>query len=272
VAHLDAPVGSIDLALHSYFSMLGPDPVMRFVAGAQAAALAPLIEASEARGLPLLSVAAPGRFGGRSGPANFTEIEAGPLTRRHLSDILPFPNQLTALIVTGRTITEWLGASARAFRLIGPGSRGQALINPDFPGHDFDVLFGLTYRFDLTRQKAIDIRWNGRRLDPEEQFAVAVNSFRARGGGHHGVLDAAREIRLPPISLHRVLAAWIAGTLPPDPLADQPYPWSFERIGGTTVTARTGKGATRYLADLPNLNAVSSGAKADGFVQVELKL
>ena len=54
------------------------------------------------------------------------------------------------------------------------------------PPYDFDVIYGLTYAFDLTRDtgRVTDLRYNGRPVKDTDRFVVATNSYRASGGGN----------------------------------------------------------------------------------------
>ncbi|MEC7257934.1 MAG: hypothetical protein VXW58_08950, partial [Pseudomonadota bacterium] len=124
VAMMAQPVGHSGEAMHSYFTFFAPDRSLAVVAAAQAAALRPHLEGPTAADLPLLSAVAPGKFGARAGPDFFTAVPAGPLALRHLADLQIFPNDLTAVLVTGAQLIDWLEMSASLFQQIAPGTSG----------------------------------------------------------------------------------------------------------------------------------------------------
>lgn len=283
IASLERPAGKSDRPLHSYFTFIARDQSLAVVAAAQAAAVRPHLDASWARDLPLLSAASPGKFGARAGPTSFTDVPAGPLLHRHLTDLQIFPNKLRVVLVTGAQILDWLEMSASLFRRIRPGSQGDPLLNPDVPGHEFDVLHGLSYEFDLS----IDARFNpdgrlksrdnhrvmnathiGQPVGPDQLFVVAVNNFRANGGGHFAALRNAQPVAIPPISIREALRDYLSGTYPRDPLENMPQPWRFRPMPGTCVSILTGPGARAHLDEIADRDYKVLGLDEQGFLRL----
>lgn len=280
------PVGRINRTLHSYFTFCGVDQGLNLVAAAQAAALRPVLAGTTFETLPVLSAAAPSKFGGRAGPRHYTEVPAGDVTVRHVSDLHVFPNQLAAMLLDGRQIAEWLEMSAAQFSQLG-NSDEQVLIDPEGTGHNFDVLHGVTYRFDLTQparydlggqlidtshSRLRDLAFQGRPVDPDEQLVVASNSYRANGGGNFPVPDPARLIPVPPLSLQGILRDYLAGRLGPDPVGNTAQSFSFVPQAGRSVILKTGPRAANYLRELDHFAATTDGQDARGFLRVRLSL
>ncbi|QDI76866.1 MULTISPECIES: 5'-nucleotidase C-terminal domain-containing protein [Leisingera] len=281
------PAGYSPVAMHSYFTFFAPDRGLALVASAQAAAVRPLLRGTAAEALPLLSAAAPCKFGGRSGPHYYTDIAAGELCARNIADLQVFPNELRVVAVTGAQLREWLEMSAGLFNRIAPGSRGTLLADPQRAGHHFDVIFGLTYQICLSQpprysasgecinpsaQRILDLSWNGRSVAPEQRFAVAANSYRVSGGGSFRMLHAAEELPLAPMRIRQAVRDYIAGQLPADPLAEAPYPWQLAPMPGTSAVAVTGPGAAAHLDELPAGLAEPRGFGSGGFWEIELNL
>ena len=281
------PAGHAARPLHSYFSFIAPDRSLAIIAAAQAAALRPLLAAGPAAGLPVLSAAAPAKYGMRSGPRHYTDIAAGPMTRLDLSDLYPFPNALNAVIVTGAQIADWLESAASLFCQLTPGARADALTDPAMPGHGFDVLHGLSYRFDLTAAarydpdgalrpdgdtRLRDLRHEGRPVLPGDRFVVALNSYRAAGGGQVAALRAAEPLPLPPLQIRDCLRRYLSGQLPADPL-EHSQPWGFSPLpAGTAAQVLTGPGAQAHLAELQGRGIRPEGFSEDGFLRLHLPL
>ncbi|KUJ76558.1 bifunctional metallophosphatase/5'-nucleotidase [Ruegeria marisrubri] len=281
------PVGRTTTPLHSYFSFCAPDRGLALVAAAQAAALRGFLEGRSEAELPLLSATAPSKFGGRAGPRHYTDVPAGEMSMRHVADLHVFPNELRAVIVSGRQIRDWLEMSACLFNRIKPGSRDSALIDPSRAGHNFDVLHGLEYAIDPSgparfrldgsliapdHNRIDHLTWNGQPLCDEQHFVVALNNYRASGGGHFAALAGAEAVDLPPIRIQEILRDYIAGRRPKDPLEQTPPPWRFADLGGTQVILRTGPDARRYLGDIAALKPVPLGTDTEGFLQIRLTL
>lgn len=280
------PVGSSEVPLHSYFSFLTPDRALALVAAAQAAAVRPHLAGTEAEGLPLISATAPGKFGGRAGPSFYTDIPAGPLSYRHVADLHVFPNEIRAIIVTGAQLREWLEISARMFNHITPGQTGQNLLDDAVPGHDFDVLYGLTYEIDLAvppgsahagslsgqHRRIGCLRHGGAPVAPDARFVVVLNSYRASGGGPYSLLSDMPKLDLPALLLREVIGSYVSGHLTIDPLQEAPPPWRFAPMESTIVTTLTGPGAQAHLAELRDRLVDIRGVTPDGFLKLDIAL
>ncbi|WP_241482208.1 5'-nucleotidase C-terminal domain-containing protein [Leisingera sp. ANG-Vp] len=281
------PAGYSSVAMHSYFTFFAQDRGLALVASAQAAAVRPLLQRSAAAGLPLLSATAPSKFGGRSGPQFYTDIAAGELCARNIADLQVFPNELRAVVVTGAQLLDWLEMSAGLFSQVEPGRGGQLLVDPQRAGHNFDVIFGLSYQVDVSQprrfsaagerinpqaQRIRGLSWNGQPVQPSQRFAVAANSYRVSGGGSFRMLREAEQLPLPPMRIRDAVRDYIAGRLSADPLAEEPYPWQLAALPGTSAIAVTGPGAGQYLDELPPGLAQPRGVSSNGFWQLELQL
>lgn len=286
-AALRTPMGRSAQGLHSYFSFFAPDRSLALVAAAQAAALRPHLAGTGAEALPLLSATAPGKTGGRGGPTHYTDVPAGPLQLRHLSDLYPFPNTLAGVVLTGAQIRDWLEQVAGQFNRIAPGGREMPLTDPLLPGHGFDVLHGLSYAVDPAAAplyapdgtplpggggRIRDLAWNGATVGADQRFAVALNSYRAAGGGGFAALRGARPIPLPPLAIGDALRRYLSGAMPRDPLEAAPPPWRLAPVPGAEAVARTGPGARAHLDDLAGRGIEDMGLDSDGFLRLRLRL
>lgn len=287
VALMAQPIGEVREPLHSYFSFFAPDRALAVVAAAQVAALRPLLARMPEGDLPLLSAAAPGKFGDRAGPASYTDIPAGPVLLRHLIDLQVFQNDLQAIVVTGDQLADWIEMSVGLFRRIEPGSNGDPLVDPAMPGHDFDVIHGVTCAIDLSQparffpdgelrdgdfRRVRDLCHMGEPVDEKQRFVVALSSYRANGGGRFAALRSARVLDLPRIPVRDALRRYLSGAEPADLLEHAPPPWSFVPMPGTRVSVVTGPGARRYLGELAARGVEVEGFDAEGFLRLTLPL
>ena len=284
---MQQPVGHSPQPLYSFFTFFAPDRALALVANAQAAALRPLLKGGPGEDLPLLSAVSPCKFGARAGPGSYTDVAAGPLCRRHVADLHVFPNRLSAAILSGSQVLEWLEMSASLFNQVTPGTRDTVLVNSDWAGHNFDVLHGLEYQIDLSfparfhssgqlaDSSARRIRhasWNNQPLSPDQKFVVALNSHRAGGGGNFAVLPQAEHLSLPSHSIQQAIFDYLSGNLPTDPLSAASAPWSFSSHPDTEVVAFTGPAAQSHLHELTHLNLAPPQITPDGFLKLQIPL
>tara|TARA_R110002051_G_scaffold1008_6_gene4981 strand:+ start:18510 stop:20339 length:1830 start_codon:yes stop_codon:yes gene_type:complete len=186
LAHIRQAIAQTRVGIHSHYATTAPDLTLELLADAQLEHLKRASIGTVWQDVPLLSVAAPFRVGGRGGPNHFIDIPAGPLTLRDAAAIYPFTNKLYGVFRSGAQIRAWLEKSSRYFNTLQPNEPTQLLINPDVPPYDFDVIYGLTYAFDLTRDtdRVTDLRFDGHLVKDTDRFIVATNSYRASGGGN----------------------------------------------------------------------------------------
>ncbi|WP_122072676.1 5'-nucleotidase C-terminal domain-containing protein [Pseudophaeobacter sp. EL27] len=286
-ARMKEPVGHCSKALHSYFIFFGQDHGLALTACAQMAAVRPMLAGTQAGELPLLSAVSPGKFGGRSGPENYTDIAAGDLCMRNVADLQVFPNVIWGVKVNGDQLLEWLEMSAGMFNQITPESRSAELVNLDRAGHNFDVIFGLDYEIDVTQpprfsssgllinpdaHRVRNLCWNGVPVSSTQQFSVATNSYRVSGGGNFKMVQEAEQLRLPGVKIRDAICDYVSGRLPTDELASAPYPWRLRPLPGTRVSVYTGPVARNYLDELPAGQVEDQGVTPSGFLKLRLSL
>ena len=280
------PVARVDKDLHSYFSYCAPDHGMALVAAAQAAALRPYLTDPALTDLPVLSAVSPCKSGGRSGPRHYTDVPAGEICVRHIADLHVFPNELRAVIINGEQLLNWLEMAAGAYNHLGQ-TPGTELINPARAGYTLDLLFGAHYGIDPSRprrfddmgdliaennRRIINPRVNGRPVTPDQTYIVALNNYRASGGGHYTCLDGAERIDLPPLDIKRILRDYLTGRLHIDPLQNATYPFYLCPPKGTRAVLRTGPASIRYLPELDGFEPRVLGQDEDGFQRIRLTL
>lgn len=286
VHHVGQPVGRTDVPLHTYFATLRESAALRFVAQAQAAAVQVALAGGSYEKFPLLSAVTPFKCGGRAGPDNYTDVQAGDVLLRNVADLHMFPNELTAILVSGQTVSNWLEMTAGAFHRIHRGkSSPQLLRNEEFPAYIFDVLYGLNYTIDplgparfgtngiLRDPKAKRIRglrWNNAPVDSDQMFVVAVNNYRAAGGGGYFGLEDAHVVYEHREPVRDCIARYLRH--PTAPQWSEASPWALASLDATRVLFETGPGARRHLAELANFQPAELGMTDQGFLRLELTL
>ncbi|MEY8841913.1 5'-nucleotidase C-terminal domain-containing protein, partial [Cribrihabitans sp. XS_ASV171] len=116
-----------------------------------------------------------------------------------------------------------------------------------------------------------DLKHGDRSVASTDRFVVAVNNYRANGGGNFRALSTAERLPLSPVSIQSLLSDHVAKQTIHDPLREMPGPWRFVPMPGTRALAVTGPGGLAHMADLPHAIALSERAP-EGFVQLSIAL
>ncbi len=118
-------------------------------------------------------------------PAQLPDWPAGPLTLREVWAFYPYENSLVTIEATGRQVRAALERSANC------------VTRPSELGRACDTLAGAEYALDLSRpegRRVVYLRRDGRDVSDADVFIVAVNSYRASGGGGYPMWKAARRV------------------------------------------------------------------------------
>ena len=118
-------------------------------------------------------------------PAAMADWPAGPLTVRQVWAFYPYENGLVTVEATGRQIRAALERAAAC------------AARPEEPGRNCDNLSGADYALDLSRpagRRVVFLRRDGRDVPDDAILTVALNSYRASGGGGYPMWKSARRV------------------------------------------------------------------------------
>ncbi len=286
--YVRAEVGQTDAPLFSYFAQVADDPSVQIVSLAQSWYARQLLKGTPHEALPLLSAAAPFKAGGRGGPDYYTDVPKGPVAIKNVADLYLYPNTLQVVKVTGAEVKDWLERSAGQFNRIAPGAQDAPLLNADFRSYNFDVIDGVSYLIDLTQpskygaaegelldpeaNRIRDLQYDGKPIDPAQEFLIATNNYRASGGGTFPGADGSTVILAAPDTNRDLLVRYIVDQRVISPSADAN--WRFAPIEGATALFETGPKARDYLPLLRarGLAIDEIGPAEGGFAQYRLTL
>lgn len=278
-------VGTTTAPIHSFFSLVQDDPSIQIVTNAQKWFVEKNIKGTELEGIPVLSAGAPFKAGGRNGATYYTNIPAGTIAIKNVSDLYIYPNTLNAVKVTGAQVQEWLEMSAGQFNQIDPKkTEEQPLINEAFPTYNYDVIDGVTYEIDVTEPAKYDkegkvanpkanriknLSFNGKKVKANDQFIVVTNNYRASGGGHFPGLDGKNIVINSPDENRQVVIDYILSQKTINPAADNN--WSFAPLKGkANVTFTTSPDAKPLAEKMSNMKFIST--LENGFAKFSLDL
>lgn len=120
----------------------------------------------------------------------------GNISRKEMALIYPYENMLYKIQITGRQLRQYLEQSARFYARV---EDGQPVVDRSIPGFNFDTIAGVEYEMDLRRpigQRLTRLTYQGQPVTDTQTFTMALNSYRAEGGGNYSMLaDAPVEWR-----------------------------------------------------------------------------
>ncbi len=111
---------------------------------------------------------------------------AGPLTLRQVWEFYPYENSLVTVKATGRLVRQALERAAAC------------LADPAERLRDCDSLEGAAYTLDFSKpagQRVVSLTRGGREIAADDVFTVALNSYRASGGGGYPMWKRAERVR-----------------------------------------------------------------------------
>ncbi|WP_169311961.1 2',3'-cyclic-nucleotide 2'-phosphodiesterase [Deinococcus maricopensis] len=280
LAYVRGKVADLSAPINSYWSLTQDDPSVQLVSNAQIAYVKNALKGTQYEKLPVLSAAAPFKAGGRSGASYYTDIPAGTLAIKNVADLYVYPNTVQAVLVNGAQVKEWLERAAGQFKQIDPNNKNpQELVDNSFPTYNFDIIDGVTYEIDVTQPSKYDgsgkvvnaganriknLMFGGKPIDPNAQFVVATNNYRASGGGSFPGLTGKNIILQAPDETRQAIIKYFQDQKTVNPTADNN--WKLTPIPGATVT---------YFSSPTAQKTLPSGAKylntrEDGFAEYQL--
>ncbi|QUJ75830.1 5'-nucleotidase C-terminal domain-containing protein [Sulfitobacter albidus] len=268
--YLRTEVARTETPLHSFFTHAAPARTQALVARAKRRLLQKHIDATAHAHLPVLTAVAAHASGGRDGPANFLNIPAGPVLRRHVMGLDPFANQTGAGLITGADLRARLEHAGAIFNTAGQEGAPCPLINAAVPGFQFDAVFGVSCRFDITAppySRVRDLTGPGGPIQDSDEFVLIASQFRLAGGGGYAPIEAARMLVPPRPGLEQAIVRELR-----EPLPASEVPWSFATGSGVRVVLHTDPDATAHLTEIAHLAPQVHGRNADGFLELSLTL
>ena len=270
-AYVNEKSGEVTKDLNSFFTLVADDPSIQIVSDAQRDYVEKLIEGGDEAlapyaNLPILSAAAPFKAG--SSASNYVDIKAGGLAIRDLSNLYKFDNTVTVIKLTGSDVKEWLEFCANMFNTIDPTSEEeQVLISSSFPTFNFDVIDGVEYEVDVTKEpkynqtgqllnadssRIYNLTYNGEPIDLDQEFLIATNNYRA--GGNNFPWNGRQKIVYSSTDESRdVLKQYIEAAGKLEPTVDNN--WSFKAVetaGEITFTSH--ENGANYLDEYPAIS------------------
>ncbi|CAL9416046.1 bifunctional metallophosphatase/5'-nucleotidase [Streptomyces sp. enrichment culture] len=229
VEYVNQVVGTATETLTTVEARYKDAPIIDLITRVQEDVVREALAGTEHASLPVLAQASP--F------SRTSQIPAGDVTIRDLSSLYVYDNTLVAKLLTGAEVRAYLEYSAEYYVQTAAGAPVdvEKLTNANGrPDYNYDYVSGLTYEIDIARAPGSRIRnlaFGGAPLDDAAQFVLAVNNYRANGGGDFPHVASARELWSESTEIRTRIAEWATGKGVLDPADFASVDWSLTREG-----------------------------------------
>jgi 2',3'-cyclic-nucleotide 2'-phosphodiesterase / 3'-nucleotidase len=268
IAYVKTPIGSTDFRMNTYFADVGDVSAIQVVNQAQAQYVADYVAANlpQYKSLPVLSVSAPFKSG-FGGGNDFTDVASGNVAINNAADLYLYPNTVYAVKVKGSDIQAWLETAAKRFNRIDPAVTADQPLVSSFPGYNFDMFTSpdLKYEIDVTQavgSRIKNLTYKGTAIDPNAEFIVATNNYRASGGGSFPGLDGSKTIYASPDANRDALISYIKAAKNLSLASNgSARSWSFAKVataGRVTFKSAANQLALATAAGLSNVSSINN--------------
>ncbi|WP_344601023.1 bifunctional metallophosphatase/5'-nucleotidase [Streptomyces glaucus] len=229
VAYVNQVVGRATETLTTVEARYKDAPIIDLITKVQEDVVRAALAGTEHASLPVIAQASP--F------SRTSEIPAGDVTIRDLSSLYVYDNTLVAKLMTGAQVRAYLEYSAEYF----VRTAADAVVDVDRltnangrPDYNYDYVSGLSYEIDIARPAGSRIRnltYGGATLDDAQQFVLAVNNYRANGGGAFPHVASAKELWSESTEIRTRIAEWVTARGVLDPRDFASVGWRLTRNG-----------------------------------------
>ncbi|MFD4720174.1 bifunctional metallophosphatase/5'-nucleotidase [Streptomyces sp. NPDC058423] len=229
VAYVNQVIGTSTAAMATADAPWKDEPIIDLINHVQAETVKAALAGGQWAALPVLSQA--------SCFSRTAAIPAGQVTIRDAAGLYPFENTLEARLMTGAQLKDYLEYSARYYVQTPAGAPVDTakLTNADgIPDYNYDAVSGLTYEIDIAKPagaRIVNLAFDGTALDPAAQFVLAVNNYRASGGGAFPHVAKARQLWSNSDEIRNTIIQWVQAQGTVDPAAFASVGWKLTRDG-----------------------------------------
>ncbi|MCP3821009.1 5'-nucleotidase C-terminal domain-containing protein [Streptomyces sp. A3M-1-3] len=229
VGYVNQVIGSSTAAMATAEGPYKDVPIIDLINHVQAETVKAALAGGAYAALPVLSQA--------SCFSRTAAIPAGQVTIRDAAGLYPFENTLEARLLTGAQLRDYLEFSAKYFVQTAAGAPVDPakLTNADgTPDYNYDAVYGLTYDIDIAKpvgSRITGLSFAGRPIDPAAEFVLAVNNYRASGGGNFPYVPRAKQLWANSDEIRNTIITWVQAEGTVDPAQFASVEWRLTRDG-----------------------------------------
>ncbi|MEU2072767.1 5'-nucleotidase C-terminal domain-containing protein [Streptomyces sp. NPDC013489] len=229
VAYVNQIIGTSTAAMTTADAPWKDEPIIDLINVVQAETVKAALAGGAHAALPVLSQA--------SCFSRTARIPAGQVSIKDAAGLYPFENTLEARLMTGAQLKDYLEFSARYYVQTPAGAPVDTakLTNADgIPDYNYDAVSGLAYDIDIARpagSRIVNLSFEGKPLDPAAKFVLAVNNYRASGGGAFPHVAGAQQLWADSDEIRNTIIRWVQAKGTVDPSLFASVDWKLTRDG-----------------------------------------
>ena len=150
-------------------------------------------------------------------------IPAGEITLRNAYSVYIYDNTLYVLDITGDILRRALEKNAEYFKQLDPNNLPadpKGVVADNARDYNWDLYTGFDYSLDLTRpvgQRVTKLQMNGVDIAPDQTIRIAINNYRASGGGAFGMFREGKVVWQSTSEVRDLIAEYVKGLGTLDP-------------------------------------------------------
>ncbi|WP_314618299.1 bifunctional metallophosphatase/5'-nucleotidase [Streptomyces stackebrandtii] len=229
VAYVNQVIGTSTASMTTADAPWKDEPIIDLINVVQAETVKAALAGGAHAALPVLSQA--------SCFSRTARIPAGEITIKDAAGLYPFENTMEARLLTGAQLKDYLEYSARYYVQTAAGTPVDTakLTNAGgTPDYNYDAVSGLTYEIDIAKpagSRIVNLSFEGKPLDPAAQFVLAVNNYRASGGGAFPHVANAQQLWANSDEIRNTIIQWVKAKGTVDPGLFASVDWKLTRDG-----------------------------------------
>ncbi|MFD8977784.1 MULTISPECIES: bifunctional UDP-sugar hydrolase/5'-nucleotidase [Streptomyces] len=229
VAYVNQIIGTSTAAMTTADAPWKDEPIIDLINVVQAETVKAALAGGAHAALPVLSQA--------SCFSRTARIPAGQVSIKDAAGLYPFENTLEARLMTGAQLKEYLEYSAKYYVQTAAGAPVDTALLTNAggtPDYNYDAVSGLTYEIDIAKpagSRIVNLSFEGKPLDPAAQFVLAVNNYRASGGGAFPHVANAQQLWANSDEIRNTIIQWVKAKGTVDPGLFASVDWKLTRDG-----------------------------------------
>lgn len=229
VAYVNQVIGTSVVAMDTVEGAYKDVPLIDLINHVQAETVREALAGGEFASLPVLSQA--------SCFSRTAVVPAGEVTIRDAAGLYTFENTLEARLITGAQLKDYLEFSAKYFvrTAVGAPVDPAKLTNADgTPDYNYDAVSGVTYDIDVSQpvgSRIVGLSFGGAPVQASARFVLAVNNYRASGGGNFPHVPQAQQVWADSDEIRNTIIAWVRAAGSIDPAVFASVDWRLTREG-----------------------------------------